>query len=109
NSPEHLIGFRGAAPIVPELLTIALRLRVETARLGLRTHADGSTELVPGDIPVLADLVLSGEVSEIGLSYALGVRNLLDWQYRYPGGEDIAIPFLPQPGRQVFLQTTIRF
>lgn len=109
NSPEHLIGFRGAAPIVPELLTIALRLRVETARLGLRTRPDGETELVPGDIPVLADLVLSGEVSEIGLSYALGVRNLLDWQYRYPGGEDIAIPFLPQPGRQVFLQTTIRF
>ena len=109
NSPEHLIGFRGAAPIVPELLTIALRLRVETARLGLRTLPSGDTELVAGDIPVLADLVLSGEVSEIGLSYALGVRNLLDWQYRYPGGEDIAIPFLPQPGRQVFLQTTIRF
>lgn len=109
NSPEHLVGFRGAAPIVPELLTIALRVRVESARLGLRTLADGSTRLVEGDVPLLADLVLSGEVSEIGLSYALGVRNAFDWQYRYPGGEDIAVPFLPQPGRTFFLQTTVRF
>lgn len=109
SSPEHLVGFRGAAPIVPQLLTIALRLRVESARLGLRAFPDGSSQLVAGDVPVLADLILSGEVSEIGLSYALGVRNALDWQYRYPGGEDISVPFLPQPGRTFFLQTTLRF
>ncbi|MEZ4338191.1 MAG: TonB-dependent receptor [Sandaracinaceae bacterium] len=109
NSPEHLVSFRGAAPLVPELLTLALRLRVESPRLGLRVASDGSTSLVEGEVPVLADLVLSGEVAEIGVSYALGVRNLLDWQYGYPGGEDVAVPFLPQPGRSFFLQTTVRF
>jgi outer membrane receptor protein involved in Fe transport len=109
NSPEHMVGFRGAAPIVPELLTLALRLRVESPRLGQQLGPDGSTQLVAGDVPVLADVVLSGEVSELGLSYALGVRNLFDWQYRYPAGEDISYPFVPQPGRSVFLQTTVRF
>lgn len=109
NSPEHLVGFRGAAPLVPQLLTLALRVRVESARLGLRALPDGTTRLVEGDVPVLADLILSGEVAQIGLSYALGVRNALDWQYRYPGGEDVAVPFLPQPGRTFFLETTLRF
>ncbi len=109
NSPEHLVSFRGAAPIVPELLTIAVRLRVESPRLGLQVAPDGTTSLVEGEVPVLADVILSGEVSEIGLSYALGVRNLLDWQYGYPAGEDVAVPFVPQPGRSVFLQTTVTF
>lgn len=109
NSPEHLLSFRGAAPIVPELLTIALRLRLESPRLGQHVMPDGSTQLVEGDLPFLADLVLSGEVAEIGLDYAIGVRNLFDWQYRHPGGEDIAVPFVPQPGRTFFVQTTLRF
>ncbi len=109
NSPEHLLSLRGAAPIVPELLTIAMRLRIESPRLGQRTLPDGSSQLVEGDVPVIADLVLSGEVTELGISYALGVRNVFDWQYRHPGGEDIAVPFLPQPGRTLFLQTTVRF
>ncbi len=109
NSPEHMVGFRGAAPVVPELLTLALRLRVESPRLGQRLNPDGTTQLVQGDLPLLADLTVSGEVSDIGVSYAFGVRNLFDWQYRYPGGGDIATPFVPQPGRTLFLQTTIRF
>ena len=109
NSPEHLASFRGAAPIVEELLTLALRLRLESPRLGLRTFADGTQQLVEGDIPLLADVTISGEISSIGLSYALGIRNIFDWQYRLPGGEDIAIPFLPQPGRSVYFETALRF
>lgn len=109
NSPEHLVAFRGAAPLVPELLTLALRVRVESPRLGLSRADDGGTQLLEGDVPVLTDLILSGEVDEVGLSYAFGVRNLFDWQYRLPSGEDIAIPFLPQPGRTFFVQTTLRF
>jgi outer membrane receptor protein involved in Fe transport len=109
NSPEHLLSFRGVAPIVPELLTLALRLRVESPRLGLRVNDDATTELVEGPVPFLADLVLSGEVEDVGLSYSFGVRNLLDWRYAYPAGEDIAVPFVPQPGRTFFVQTSLRF
>ncbi len=109
NSPEHMLSFRGAAPLVPELLTLALRVRLESPRLGARAEPDGTVQLVEGDLPVLADLVLSGEVEEVGLSYAFGVRNMFDWQYRYPAGEDIAVPFVPQPGRTFFVQTTLRF
>ena len=109
NSPEHLVGFRGAAPLIPEQLTVALRLRVEGTRLGQRLDPDGTVRLVEGDVPVLADLVLSGEFRSIGLSYAFGVRNLFDWQYRLPGGEDISVPFVPQSGRTIFLQTTVQF
>lgn len=109
NSPEHMLSFRGAAPLVPELLTLALRLRVESPRLGIRTTSDGGTALVEGDLPLLADLVLSGDVEEVGLSYAFGVRNMFDWQFRYPAGEDISVPFVPQPGRTFFVQTTLRF
>jgi outer membrane receptor protein involved in Fe transport len=109
NSPEHMASFRGAAPLIEELLTLAVRLRVESPRLGLRTFADGTTQLVEGDIPLLADVTLSGEVSAIGLRYAVGIRNLFDWQYRLPGGEDIAVPFIPQTGRTVYLETTVSF
>jgi outer membrane receptor protein involved in Fe transport len=109
NSPEHIAAFRGAAPIVEELLTLALRLRIESPRLGVRTFSDGTSQLVEGDVPVLADVIMSGEVSAIGLSYAIGIRNMFDWQYRLPAGEDVTVPFLPQAGRTFYLETTLRF
>lgn len=109
NSPEHLIGLRGFAPLIPELLTLAMRLRVETPRLGAQLQADGSTRLVEGEVPVLADLVLSGEIRQVHLTWALGVRNLFDWRYGYPGGDDLVQTFVPQRGRQFFVQTTLSF
>jgi outer membrane receptor protein involved in Fe transport len=109
NSPEHLIGVRGFAPLVPELLTVAARLRVETPRLGAQLQDDGTTRLVQGEVPVLADLVLSGEIRQVHLTWALGVRNLFDWRYGYPGGDDLLQTFVPQRGRKFFVQTTLSF
>lgn len=109
NSPEHLVGLRGAAPLIPEHVTLAMRLRVESTRLGQRVSPTGEVTLVEGEVPVLADLVLSGELRSIGLTYAIGVRNLFDWQYGYPSGGDIAVPFVPQSGRTFFLSTTLEF
>ena len=106
NSPEHLFAVRGVAPLAPEVATLAARLRVESPRLG--RLASGT--LVETDVPILLDLILSGEIRQIHLTYAAGVRNLLDWQYGYPGGEDVLpIVFVPQPGRTFFVQTTLTF
>lgn len=109
NSPEHLVGFRGAAPLIPEHMILAMRLRFEGPRLGAIVRPSGDVDLGQGDAAFLADVILSGEFRSIGLSYAVGVRNLFDWQYAHPSGEDIRIPFVPQPGRTLFLQTTLRF
>jgi outer membrane receptor protein involved in Fe transport len=104
NSPEHLLGVRGAAPLVRDRLTLAGRLRVESRRLD--RAPDGSLQPQP-EVPVVADLTLSGSFPEIGLRYALGVRNLLDWRFSLPAGEDIRVPFVPQVGRTFFLSTTL--
>lgn len=109
NSPEHLVGFRGAAPLIPEHMILAMRLRFEGPRLGAIVRPDGEVDLGQGDAAFLADVILSGEFRSIGLSYAFGVRNLFDWQYGHPSGEDISVPFIPQAGRTFFLQTTVRF
>jgi outer membrane receptor protein involved in Fe transport len=109
NSPEHLLGLRGIAPLVPDVLTLAARLRIESSRLGRQRLDDGSTRLVDSDVPVLADLILSGEIREVNLSWAAGVRNLFDWRFGYPADDDVALTFVPQPGRTFFVQTTLTF
>jgi outer membrane receptor protein involved in Fe transport len=103
NSPEHMASIRGVAPLIQDVMSLAARLRVESPRLS--RNADGA--LVESEVPVLLDLVVSGSIPQIHLDYSIGLRNVFDWQYRYPGGEDLSMPFVPQPGRTFFLQTTL--
>lgn len=103
NSPEHLASVRGVAPIVPELVSLAARLRVESPRLAQRA----GSPLVESPVPVLLDLTLSGRIAQIHLDYAIGLRNVFDWHYSYPGGGDLPMLFVPQAGRTFFLQTTL--
>jgi hypothetical protein len=84
-------------------MSLAARLRVESPRLS--RNADGA--LLESEVPVLLDLVVSGSIQQIHLDYSVGLRNVFDWQYRYPGGDDLPMPFVPQPGRTFFLQTTL--
>jgi outer membrane receptor protein involved in Fe transport len=109
NSPEHLASVRGIAPLVPELATLAVRLRAESRRRTLVVDDDGDERLVEGDVPLLMDVVLSGEVRAWHLSYAIGVRNAFGWRYGYPAGEEVSLPLVPQPGRQFFVQTTLTY
>lgn len=109
NSPEHLASVRGIVPLVPELATLALRMRVESKRRALIVNDAGDERLVKGDVPLLMDLVLSGEVRRWHLSYAFGVRNAFGWRYGYPAGDDVALRFVPQPRRQFFVQTTLTY
>ena len=106
NSPEHLGSLRGIAPLIPEVLNLAARLRMESPRLS-RRPSDGL--LIESDIPVLADLILSGEIRQARISWQAGVRNLFDWRFGWPGGPDLAQSLITQPGRTFFVQTTVSY
>lgn len=109
NSPEHLASVRGIMPIVPELVSLAIRLRAESRRQALVLATDGTPRLVDGDVPLLADVVVSGEIRRWHLSYAIGLRNVFGWRYGYPAGEEVSLALVPQAGRTFFLQTTLSY
>ena len=89
------------------LASMAPRLAL---RVDNKLQDDGSTHLGQGDVPVIADVILSGEVRALHLSWGVGVRNLFDWRYGYPGGGDLRhLTFVPASGRTFFLQTTLAF
>jgi outer membrane receptor protein involved in Fe transport len=100
NSPEHLFAVHGALPLVPRLATLASRLRVEAPRL------TGFDEQPETGTAILWDLMLTGEALDDHLEYGVGVRNLLDWAYEYPGGFGLAMPGVPQPGRTFYATAT---
>ncbi|MCC7540066.1 MAG: PEGA domain-containing protein [Deltaproteobacteria bacterium] len=101
NSPEHMFSLKAAAPIVTNLATLASRLRLETGRRSRELTSDTET-----DPAILWDIVLSGGVERIHLTYALGVRNVLDWEHGHPGGSDLRQLSITQPGRTFFAQAT---
>jgi outer membrane receptor protein involved in Fe transport len=99
NAPELLTGVKAAAPIRGAAATLATRLRWETDRL---------TALGTASDPVLLwDVTASGHVPGARLDYAAGVRNLFDWEYGWPGSA--AEETVPQPGRTLFAEATLRF
>lgn len=100
NSPEHLVGIRGVAPIVRNAASIASQLRVTSPRATL----DPTVET---DWAVLWDVVLSGRIPAAHFEYAIGVRNLLDWRCGHSGGPDMVMLSVPQPGRTFFASATL--
>ena len=55
---------------------------------------------------VLADVVVSGSVDDLGIRYAVGVYNLFDWDYALPVS---AFPTttLPQRGRRLMVSLSL--
>jgi outer membrane receptor protein involved in Fe transport len=101
NSPEHLIGLKAATPLVPGIAIAATRLRAESPRL---TVYDTHTHWA-----LLWDVTLTGDLPTAPVSYGLGVRNLLDWKYDHPGGFELRMPAVPQPGRTAYARLEARF
>ncbi|MBL8600527.1 MAG: TonB-dependent receptor [Myxococcales bacterium] len=83
NAPEQLVGFRAAAPIVPELFTLMTRLAVTGPRWD-RNDGVGDPPQQRTESAVIADLVLSGRAQRWNLRYNAGVYNLFDWRYTAP-------------------------
>lgn len=98
NAPEHSAALKVVAPVSRPELLVASRLVVESGRMD---RAGGET-----DPAVLWDLALSGTVSAAHLRYAAGVRNLLDWRWDNPVGDELLDVAIRQPGRTVFADLT---
>ncbi len=99
NSPLYLGSLKAAAPLLPGQVNGSSRLRFETGRLG----DDGDTT----PPALLWDATLTGAVPSLKLDWALGVRNLLDWQVSWPTGDDATDSAMPQPGRSVYAEITV--
>jgi outer membrane cobalamin receptor len=100
NVPTWTTALRAAAPLVPGI-TGATRVRYESGR--------ESDRAAPTEPTLLWDLTASGIVPAYGIDWALGVRNVLDWEGFVPASEDLTQDYLPVPGRTVYAELGMTF
>ena len=108
NSPTHLGSLKGAAPIIGRSLMGMTRLTVEGPR---HDGSVRSTDAPQGDTDtgVVWDLVLSGEAERLGVRYAIGAYNLLDWRYDIVPSGEFRQRTLVQSGRTFLASVTASF
>jgi outer membrane receptor for ferrienterochelin and colicins len=103
NAPEHHASLKGIAPIVPSVAILAVRVTLEAPRrISLESDETSPTA-------VITDVVVSGEVSRYGLSYAAGLYNAFDWQHALPVTEGWPASTMPQPGRTLRLTVKLTY
>ena len=100
NSPPHLISLKAAAPLVAGVTNISTVVRSESPRLRIDGDRTGWAHIV--------DATVTGRLPQVPARWGVGVRNLLDWRYGYPGGADLRMAEVPQPGRGVFATVTVQ-
>jgi outer membrane receptor for ferrienterochelin and colicins len=61
------------------------------------------------DWAVVSDVVLSGLVPERGFEYAIGVYNLFNMTYAQPAGDVFPVQTMPQAGRSLMANLSMRF
>jgi outer membrane receptor for ferrienterochelin and colicins len=101
NAPQHFASGKLIAPIIIPFAQVAMRATLEAPR-----HLDGSERTT--DPAVVADVVVSGESNTGGLSYRVGLYNLLDYSYAVPVTDEFAAPTMPQQGRSLLAELTVR-
>ncbi len=103
NSPAHLLALKAAMPLSGGgAQSLATRIRYESERQTTKA----SVQTPPA---LLWDLTLTGAVPVAGVSWGVGVRNLLDWKVEHPGNWDYYQTTLEQPGRTIWVSTTVSF
>jgi len=93
NSPVWMASLLGSVPLSSQL-QLSQKFRAETNRL---TNSGDTTQGA-----LVMDVTLIGRVNNPNVRYGFGVRNLLDYPIFHPGGDDLNIDQLPQPGRTIF-------
>jgi outer membrane receptor for ferrienterochelin and colicins len=101
NSPNHLAAVQLITPIHRPAIQLANRLIFEAPRID-RVGSDTNPVL-------LWDVIFSGRIPDLPFRYAAGVRNLLDWTYAHPVGEEILDVTLRQPGRTFVVDISAQF
>ncbi|HPH66987.1 MAG TPA: TonB-dependent receptor [Kofleriaceae bacterium] len=100
NAPTQFAAFKLIVPLVPNRMTGALRAAFEDRR-----RADLESD-ARSDRAIVADAVLSGPIKHLGVRYAVGVYNLLNWRYAEPAAP-FAAPLMPQQGRTFMFSLTV--
>ncbi|UQA63788.1 PEGA domain-containing protein [Polyangium aurulentum] len=103
NAPEHLASFRSVVPIVPELLSLGVRLVLEAPR---RISLESDETTSPA---VVMDAALSGGIRRFGLSYVLAAYNIGDERYDYLTRPSYFSKLSRQNGRTVLLNLTVQY
>ncbi len=109
NSPLVLASLKGAVPIIGRQLMVMSRLSFEGERydnaIAVGTGApQGTTD--PG---LIWDIVFSGEVERLGVHYAVGAYNVMDWQYQAVPSVEFAQRVIPQRGRTFLASVSASF
>lgn len=100
NAPPLTGSIRGVVPIIGRALQAAVRLSAEgQRRIDMMSDAETSWAAI-------ADVVVSGNVNEFGLRYAVGVYNLFDFRLELPAAP-YASRTIPQEGRTFMLSLTL--
>ncbi|MEZ4461642.1 MAG: TonB-dependent receptor [bacterium] len=101
NSPTHLAAVKLAAPAIERYLIVANRVRFESGRLDRNAR-----QLDPA---VLWDIVFSGALRSIPVTYAFRVENALDWTFETPADDDVLDSRIRQPGRTFIIDVAAHF
>ncbi|MEO8878715.1 MAG: TonB-dependent receptor, partial [Polyangiaceae bacterium] len=99
NSPLVLGSLKGAMPIVGRQLMLMSRMSFEGPRFDNAIAAQTGAQQQTTDPGVVWDIVFSGEVESLGVRYAVGAYNVMDWQYQAIPSVEFAQRVIPQPGR----------
>jgi outer membrane receptor for ferrienterochelin and colicins len=103
NVPQNNAGMKLIVPISAPVARIAFRSALEAPRrlsLARDTYTDPA---------VVSDVVLSGTVPERGFEYAVGVYNLFNMAYSQPSGDTYPLTTIPQQGRSLMANFSMRF
>jgi len=109
NAPEHLVGFRAAAPVFGRALLASTRISVEGPRFDRYDRASDPEPQRTTDAAAVWDLVLSGQEARWNLQYAIGVYNLFDWRHKLPLSREFVPASLVQNGRTVLASLNAAF
>jgi iron complex outermembrane receptor protein len=101
NSPRHLAKLRLVAPLLQKKLFAGLELQYQGS---VRTLSGAAA-----DDFLVGNLNLSAEQLVKGLDASIGVYNLFDTRYGYPGAEEHLQDVIEQDGRSFRLKLTQRF
>ncbi len=109
NSPEHMVSFRGAIPVVNRLATIATRLTFESGRYDRHEEELDPVPQSKTSPSVVWDVVLSGDVERGGLHYNVGVYNIVNTQYDLPVSANFPVDTIRQRGRTFLASANVAF
>jgi outer membrane receptor protein involved in Fe transport len=110
NSPLVLAALKGAVPIIGRQLMVMSRLSFEGIRYDNAVAVFGlGTKQGTTDPALIWDIVFSGEVEKLGIRYAVGAYNVMDWQYQAVPSVEFAERVIPQNGRTFLASVSATF